>query len=59
MEGVNQFGSYIYTWKCHNEILNKQKCLFFSKIKDKKLEQLLSGGWFQWDGEDIRKGCRR
>jgi hypothetical protein len=27
---------YIYTWKCHNEIpcigiLNKQKCLFFSK----------------------------
>jgi hypothetical protein len=22
-------------------------------------EQVLSGGWHQWEGEDIRKGCRR
>jgi hypothetical protein len=64
MEGINQFGiQHIYTWKCHNEILcidvlNKQKCLF-SKVEDRNVNQVLSGGGFQWEGEDIRKGCRR
>jgi hypothetical protein len=37
-------------------ILNK--CLF-SKTKDRKAKQNLSEGWYQWEGEDKRKGCRR
>jgi hypothetical protein len=28
-------------------------------MKDKKVNQVLSGGWYQWEGEDIRKGYRR
>jgi hypothetical protein len=49
MEGINQFRLYyIYTWKSHNEIpyigiISKQKCLF-SKMKDRKVKQILSGG---------------
>jgi hypothetical protein len=36
-------------------ILNKQKYLF-SKMKDWKVKWVLSRGWYQWEGEDIRKG---
>jgi hypothetical protein len=36
-------------------ILNKQKCLF-SKTDDKEVKQVLSGGWYQREREDIRKG---
>jgi hypothetical protein len=36
----------------------KQKCLF-SKTENRKVKQVLSGVWYQWEGEDIRKGCRR
>jgi hypothetical protein len=39
-------------------ISNKQNCAFF-KNGDQKVKQVLSGSWYQWDGEDIRKGCRR
>jgi hypothetical protein len=39
-------------------ILNKQKYLF-SKTENRKVKQILSGGWHQQKGEDIRKGCRR
>jgi hypothetical protein len=31
-------------------ILNKQKCLF-SKTKNMKINQVLSGVWHQWEGE--------
>jgi hypothetical protein len=24
-----------------------------------EVKQVLSEGWYQWEGEDIRKGCRR
>jgi hypothetical protein len=41
----------------------KMSCFFLSfflpKIEDRKVKQVLSGGWHQWEGEDIRKGCRR
>jgi hypothetical protein len=38
----------MYAWKCHKETpcvatLNKQKCLF-SKLEDRKVKQVLSGG---------------
>jgi hypothetical protein len=38
-------------WKCHGEtpyiaISNKQKCLF-SKLKDRKVKQVLSRDWHQ------------
>jgi hypothetical protein len=41
-------------WKCHNktpfiDILNKQKCLF-SKTENRKVKQVLSGGWYQCEG---------
>jgi hypothetical protein len=35
-------------------MLNKQKHLF-SKIENRKAKQVLSGGWYQWKGVDIRK----
>jgi hypothetical protein len=52
------------TWKCHNEILcigilNKQKCLLLSKMVDRNVNRVLSGGWYKWEGEDIKEGCRR
>jgi hypothetical protein len=28
----------------------------FSKMENRKVSQVLSGGWHQWEGEDIRKG---
>jgi hypothetical protein len=32
----------------------------FSKMEDRKVKQVLSGGWYhQKEEEDIRKGCRR
>jgi hypothetical protein len=30
-----------------------------SKTEDRKVKQILSGGWHHWEGEDIRKGCKR
>jgi hypothetical protein len=40
------------------DALSKQKCLF-SKMKYRKVKQVLSVVWYQWEEEDIRKGCRR
>jgi hypothetical protein len=33
----------------------------FSKTKteSRKAKQVLLGNWYQWEGEKIRKGCRR
>jgi hypothetical protein len=28
-------------------------------MESRKVKQVLSGVWHQWEGEDIRKGCRR
>jgi hypothetical protein len=28
-------------------------------LENRKVKQVLSGGWQQWDGEEIRKGCTR
>jgi hypothetical protein len=28
-------------------------------MEDRKVEQVLYGGWYQQKGEDIRKACRR
>jgi hypothetical protein len=28
-------------------------------MENRRAEQALSGGWQQWGGEDIRKGCGR
>jgi hypothetical protein len=36
---------------------NKNVC--FPKTENRKVKQVLSGGWHQWEGEDVRKGCRR
>jgi hypothetical protein len=38
-------------------ILNKQKYLF-SKTKDKKVKEVLSGCWYHTRGEDIGKCVR-
>jgi hypothetical protein len=27
--------------------------------QNRKVKEVLSGSWYQWEGEDIRKGCRR
>jgi hypothetical protein len=35
--------------------LKQMKSVFFSKPKDRKVKQLLSGCWYQWRGEDIKK----
>jgi hypothetical protein len=51
--------------ECHNEIpciaiLNKQKCHFFSqKRRTGRQNRSCLGGGYEWEGEDIRKGCRR
>jgi hypothetical protein len=28
-------------------------------MEERKVKQVLSEGWYQWVGKDIRKGCRR
>jgi hypothetical protein len=28
-------------------------------MENRKVKQVLSGGWHQWEGKDIRKGYRR
>jgi hypothetical protein len=32
---------------------------FFKKMEDRKVKQVLSRGRYQWEGKDIRKGCKR
>jgi hypothetical protein len=32
---------------------------FFFQKQDRKVNQVPSGGWHQWEGEDIKKGCGR
>jgi hypothetical protein len=56
---------YIFTWKCHKEtpcvaILNKQIYHFFSstKLENKRVEQVLSRGWYQWEGGESGKRVR-
>jgi hypothetical protein len=42
-------GDTLYSYlKCH-----------FSKMENRKVKQVPFGGWHQWEGEEIRKGCRR
>jgi hypothetical protein len=31
---------------------------FKKKTESRKVKQVLSGGWHQWEGKDVRKGCR-
>jgi hypothetical protein len=31
----------------------------FKKMGNRKVKHVLSGGWYEWEGEDIRKGFRR
>jgi hypothetical protein len=31
----------------------------FTKMENRKAEQTCLRGWYQWEGEDTRKGCRR
>jgi hypothetical protein len=43
---------FIYTLKCHNEIpcraiLKKQQKCLKTKMESRKVEQILSGGWYQ------------
>jgi hypothetical protein len=65
MEGMNQFETqYTCTWKCHNETLyrdNLSKLVFKKKNKkqDRKVKQVLSGGWYQWEAGGYKEGCRR
>jgi hypothetical protein len=28
----------------------------FKKLKDRKVKQVVSEGWYEWEGEGIRKG---
>jgi hypothetical protein len=52
----------IYTRKYHNEALCIDiliKNVFFSETEDRKAKGVLSGGFYQWEGEDIRKGDSR
>jgi hypothetical protein len=32
------------------DILNKQKC-----VENKKVKQVLSGGWYQWEGGGYKR----
>jgi hypothetical protein len=66
IKGMNEFRlQYIYTWKCHNEtpckaILNKQKCNFFYKNREREGKTSpVWGAGTSGREEDIRKGCRR
>jgi hypothetical protein len=34
----------------------KQIKIPFIKNKNRKVKRVLSEGWYQWEGEDIRKG---
>jgi hypothetical protein len=52
-----------YKQRCHYETLSidisyKQKCNF-SRTEDRKIKQVLSGGLYQWEGEDIKRHCGR
>jgi hypothetical protein len=35
------------------------KNVFFSKTEDRKVKQVLPWVWYQWEGDDIKKVCRR
>jgi hypothetical protein len=38
--------------------LKQTKCLF-SRTENRKVKQILSGGWHQWDGGKHKERCRR
>jgi hypothetical protein len=35
-------------------ILNRQKCLF-SNMENRKIKQILPGGWYHWEGGGYKK----
>jgi hypothetical protein len=37
-------------------IFNKQKCLFIKNEEEEYKTGPVWGSWYQWDGEDTRKG---
>jgi hypothetical protein len=39
--------------------LKQTKMSFFAKTEYRKAEQVLPRGWYQWEGKDVRKECRR
>jgi hypothetical protein len=55
-EGISQLRlSYIFTWKCHSETpyratLNKMPFFSPKKPENTKAKQVLSRGWYQWEG---------
>jgi hypothetical protein len=66
IEGMNQIRlHYIYTWKFHKEtpclaILNKNCIFYFTKLENRKPEQVLGGeDWYQWWWEEMGKGFGR
>jgi hypothetical protein len=40
-------------------LLYKEKCLFFKNSEQEGKTVPVCGSLHQWEGEDIRKGCRR
>jgi hypothetical protein len=36
-------------------ILNQQKWFLFQKINNSKVKQVLSGDWYQWEGEEYKE----
>jgi hypothetical protein len=41
----------------HSYLKTNNNVSFFSKMKGRKIKQVLSGGWYQWErkGENIRE----
>jgi hypothetical protein len=68
IEEMNQFRLYIIhilmEMSQENSLCSYLKqtkmSLFFSFTKwEQEVKQVLSGGWYQWEGEDVRKRCGR
>jgi hypothetical protein len=51
MSQINSLYSYLKQ--------TKMSFFFFTKLENRRVEQVLFGGWFQWKVKDIETGYRR
>jgi chitinase len=44
-----------HIWNCHNETSLSQQKGLFSKMENREIKQVLSGGWHQWEWGGYRE----
>jgi hypothetical protein len=50
------FSNWLYSGRIVLFFPFNNRFFFSPQTESRKVKQVLSGGWYQWEGEDVRKG---